>query len=261
MDSPKIYQVSSTPLAHAHAHNDYMHERPLIDALEHGFCSIEVDVCYFFGKLFVGHSILDIFKRKNLEKLYLIPLRKIIQENQGHLFPNNQQLIMLIDIKSFFVKLVYQKLRKILAQYTDIITTYENEIENKKPILAIISGKTPICLLEKEEIRYAACDGRKEHLDADYPTSLMPLISEDWTESFDWNGEDEFSTNEREKLKYFCTKAHSRGRKVRFWDTPDEAGKREKVWRELLAASVDLVNTDYLGDLQEFLKNYQSENV
>lgn len=31
------------PLARAHAHNDYVHTRPLLDALEHGFTSIEAD--------------------------------------------------------------------------------------------------------------------------------------------------------------------------------------------------------------------------
>ena len=33
-----------TPLRQAHAHNDYEHPRPLLDALDHGFCSVEADV-------------------------------------------------------------------------------------------------------------------------------------------------------------------------------------------------------------------------
>ena len=32
------------PLIHAHAHNDYQHKRPLLDALDHDFCSVEADV-------------------------------------------------------------------------------------------------------------------------------------------------------------------------------------------------------------------------
>jgi hypothetical protein len=32
------------PLTRAHAHNDYLHARPLFDALDHGFCSVEADV-------------------------------------------------------------------------------------------------------------------------------------------------------------------------------------------------------------------------
>jgi len=44
------------------------------------------------------------------------------------------------------------------------------------------------------------------------------------------------------------------GQRVRFWATPDDPGKaRENVWRELLAAEVDFVNTDHLTDLQTFL--------
>ena len=32
------------PRPQAHAHNDYYHTRPLLDALSHGFCSVEADV-------------------------------------------------------------------------------------------------------------------------------------------------------------------------------------------------------------------------
>lgn len=35
---------AQSPLDRAHAHNDYEHARPLIDALERGFGSVEADV-------------------------------------------------------------------------------------------------------------------------------------------------------------------------------------------------------------------------
>lgn len=44
------------PLEKAHAHNDYEHERPLFDALSHGFTSVEVDVHLVDGKLYVSHN-------------------------------------------------------------------------------------------------------------------------------------------------------------------------------------------------------------
>jgi hypothetical protein len=43
-----------------------------------------------------------------------------------------------------------------------------------------------------------------------------------------------------------------KNRKVRFRDTPDEAGNREKVGQEFLTAGVNLLNTDHLRDLNEF---------
>ena len=48
-------EESSKPLGQAHAHNDYYHKRPLVDALSHGFCSVEADVFLKNGKLLVGH--------------------------------------------------------------------------------------------------------------------------------------------------------------------------------------------------------------
>lgn len=40
-----------TPLPRAHAHNDYEHARPLLDALDHGFTSVEADVWLVDGEL------------------------------------------------------------------------------------------------------------------------------------------------------------------------------------------------------------------
>ena len=50
--------VSVTPLANAHSHNDYEHDRPLLDALDHGFKSIEADIFLFEGQLLVTHDAL-----------------------------------------------------------------------------------------------------------------------------------------------------------------------------------------------------------
>ena len=44
------------PLENAHAHNDYLHERPLFEALDLGFNSVEADIFLVDGQLLVGHS-------------------------------------------------------------------------------------------------------------------------------------------------------------------------------------------------------------
>jgi hypothetical protein len=59
---------------------------------------------------------------------------------------------------------------------------------------------------------------------------------------------------ERQKLSDIVQKAHAKGRLVRFWGTPDwRSAAREAVWQELLSAGVDLLNSDDLNGLQEFL--------
>jgi len=39
------------PLPQAHSHNDYEQKRPLLEALDHGFCSVEADVFLVEGSL------------------------------------------------------------------------------------------------------------------------------------------------------------------------------------------------------------------
>ena len=71
----------------------------------------------------------------------------------------------------------------------------------------------------------------------------------------DWNGlEGPMPGPERQKLRAIVAAAHKQGRRVRFWATPDQPSPaREALWSELLAAGVDLINTDDLPGLRAFL--------
>ena len=91
-----------TPLAQAHAHNDYEHERPLYDALSHGFTSVEADVFLIFSELFVGHDAHELRLGRTLESLYLNPLReRRTEQNGGSVFDGSDEpLTLLIDIKT-----------------------------------------------------------------------------------------------------------------------------------------------------------------
>jgi hypothetical protein len=59
------------------------------------------------------------------------------------------------------------------------------------------------------------------------------------------------SDAERQKLREFVAKAGKHKRMVRFWGTPEN----RTVWQELRDAGVDLINTDKLAELQEFLRS------
>src|SRR5436190_846130 len=57
------------PLARTHAHNDYEHKRPLLDALECGFTSVEADIWLVKGQLLVAHTPLAWDTKRTLEAL------------------------------------------------------------------------------------------------------------------------------------------------------------------------------------------------
>ena len=62
------------------------------------------------------------------------------------------------------------------------------------------------------------------------------------------------SETEYEQLLANVTTGHDKGRRVRFWGTPDDSSAaRQAVWRTLLDADVDHLNTDDLEGLKQFL--------
>ena len=56
---------------------------------------------------------------------------------------------------------------------------------------------------------------------------------------------------EKQRLSEIVSKAHQHGRRVRFYSAPDQA----LFWNEMLASGVDLINTDDLPGLAEFLRS------
>src|SRR5207249_11561405 len=97
---PLFAQQSRKPLIRVHAHNDYEHKRPLLDALDHGFCSVEADIYLVDGRLLVAHMRSQVQPERTLEKLYLEPLRQRVKKNGGSVYPAGPELVLLIDIKT-----------------------------------------------------------------------------------------------------------------------------------------------------------------
>ena len=117
-----------TPLPKAHSHNDYERLQPLEDALANGFTSVEADVLYIYGRLYVGHNMPD-SKRHSLQQLskqYLKPLYKRYKKNNGAIYSNYEAPFYLwIDIK-FEPTKTYKKLREILYPFREMLNYYEN---------------------------------------------------------------------------------------------------------------------------------------
>jgi hypothetical protein len=236
------------PLRHAHAHNDYEHPRPLFDALDQGFNSVEADIFLTDDQLLVGHSRRDLRPERTLEKLYLDPLRERIRANRGRVYPDGPTVFLLIDVKTE-AKSTYAALARVLARYADILSVARDGQFEPKAVTVVVSGNCDREGITAEKVRYAGIDGRTTDLDSTTPAHLMPWISANWMLLFRWKGEGPMSEEERNKLRQIVQKAHEHGRLVRFWSTAESP----VVWKELRAAGVDLLNTDKLAELRQFL--------
>ncbi len=239
---------TSIPLTRVHAHNDYEHARPLFDALDHGFCSVEADIYLVDGQLLVAHDRNKVDPRRTLQFLYLDPLRRRIQENGGRVYRQGPECYLLIDIKSE-AESTYAALDGVLKGYADILTRFESSQTKTNALTVIISGNRPRKTLATQTVRYAAYDGRLADLEASDSNSFIPWISDNWSLAFQWRGSGPLSVADRNKLTKILEKAHQQGRKVRFWAIPD----RPEGWQVMYDAGVDFINTDDLDGLQKFL--------
>lgn len=234
----------------AHAHNDYLHSRPLLDALDHGFCSVEADIFLVDGKLLVAHSRLELDASRTLQSLYLDPLKSRVAQGDGRVHRNGPASIwLLIDIKSD-AESTYQALHEVLAGYQEILARVDNGRRTPGPVQVVISGNRPQATIAAQPMRYCGIDGRLADLDSDAPEHLLPMISDNWTSHFSWRGTGPFPAEQRQKLRDIVARAHAKGRSLRFWATPE----RPELWKELIDAEVDLINTDRLEQLRDFLK-------
>ncbi|MFI5477322.1 phosphatidylinositol-specific phospholipase C/glycerophosphodiester phosphodiesterase family protein [Streptomyces cacaoi] len=247
------------PLWRAHAHNDYEHPRPLLDALDHRFGSVEADIFLVDGELLIAHSADQLDPTRTLESLYLAPLAARVKANHGSVYRGYRQpLQLLIDIKTEGSS-TYLELDRQLRRHKSLFTTYAHGRVHPGPVTAVISGdraaRTP---METQTVRRAFYDGRLADLGTS-ESSFASLISDNWTLHFTWLGVGAFPEAERQKLRSIVGAAHARGQQVRFWATPDLAGPaRDALWAELLAADVDYLNTDDLAGLEAFLDTHRT---
>ena len=236
------------PLERAHSHNDYTRTRPLLDALDVGFCSIEADIYLVDGELLVAHDLKAVRPERTLRAMYLDPLHERVKKNGGRVYPGGPVVTLLIDIKDDGPT-TYVRLREVLKEYADMLTSFTPESAKPGAVTVIITGNCPRDVMAAEATRLAAVDGRRADLDSDVSANLIPWVSMDWNTVFNWKAKGDMPADEAALLHDMVAKAHNKGRRIRFWALPTPAVS----WPLLYDNGVDLLNADNLPALQKLL--------
>ncbi len=209
----KGVEGAAGPKPCAHAHNGYLNDRPLLDALEHGACSFEVDIFLVDGRLLVGHEREKLHAEETLTNTYLEPLRRRIERHGDRVYAEGTPPILLVDIKSDGLE-TYRALRQLLTEYKDILSCMQDNRMTAGAMTAVVSGNRAIDSISADKLRCAGIDGRLSDLDSRIPSHLMPLISDNWEEHFEWRGDGTMPKEEKTRLREIVHKAHRFGRRV-----------------------------------------------
>lgn len=255
-----------------HAHNDYEHEYPLFDALHNGFISVESDIWLYDTDLRVAHDpVEDPTTLPTLQELYLTPLQNLAAEvNNGGVYADGTPLTLLIDIKSEGIS-TYQRLHDILGEYSanspGLFTTYTKNAsggydEQEGAVSVIISGNRPRDYMLSQDLRYASYDGRRGDIGMGIAPAFIPLISDNWNNVFAgelaWDGTGTIPDDTKAALQNIVAQVHNEEKILRFWNLPKDA---PSVWGPLDDAGVDLINTDNLPGLSQYLQSRETQAV
>jgi len=232
------------PHAVAHAHNDYEHKRPLLDALSYGFISVEADVHLKDGQLKVAHYLPGKSSR-TLTELYLRPLDSLLTVNNGTIYPEYRgTFYLMIDYKTESES-TYRELQAVLKLFPRLLCTTTH-----CPVTIYISGNRPVAQIITTGYQGLALDGRPDDLGKGYSSEVMPVISDTYSKWSSWKGKEDLKPEDLDRIRDLSERVHAEGKKLRLWAIPDN----EKAWEALLAAGVDLINTDKLQELHSFLQ-------
>jgi hypothetical protein len=223
----------------AHSHNDYEHTRPLQDALNAGFASVEADIYLVDGKLLVAHDRKDVRPERTLEALYLRPMHERIQRN-GNVQPGVSTFQLMIDIKANATD-VLPVLERALKPYERLLSHGSSTDYTSGAIEIVLSGDRPIRQLAARRERNIFIDARIEDLKSPQP-GVYRMVSEAWLSHIPWFGSGLISRKHREWLSEYVRRADDLGIKSRFWGLPDTPAG----WRILDAAGVSWIGTDKL---------------
>jgi hypothetical protein len=248
--SPLIVKSQVITLANGFAHNDYLHKHPLLDAESNGYTHIEADVFLHNNKLIVAH-INPYFKgKRTLENLYLIPLFEQVGKNNGHVYAGSDQPVtLMIDIKSDANK-TYAELQQVLEKYRPMLSRYNNGNVSMRAVTIVLSGHKPYNVIKNEQSRLAFIDEdlRKSAKDSAI-NNVFTMASCKYSKLLKWKGTGNISKREEQRLCSYVSIAHKNGEQVRLWASPDN----QAVWKEMLSCGVDLINTDKLVALKNYL--------
>jgi alkaline phosphatase len=223
--------------ANAHSHNDYAQANPFFGAYNLQCGAIEADVFLKDGELMVAHHPDEIKPERTFHALYLQPLAA--QHREGKIYP----LQLLIDLKT--------PAGPTLETLVNHLNRFPYVFGDNKSVKVVISGNMPSPSDFGKYPSWVSFDGRFEETYSDAALARVPLFSAPFSSVSRWTGVGLFPKEDREKLVELVNRAHQKGKKVRFWGTPDN----EAVWKELMAVGVDWIGTDAPQTLTNYFKS------
>ena len=239
------------PVLPAYAHNDYANPHPLHDALELGFRGVEADVLLRGGELRVGHEASATRPGRDLETLYLEPLREVVHRC-GRVLTSSAPFLLNIELKERSPA-GYDSLRALFERYADLLEPLRAGLDGPPVEVILVGWYPPLTdstpnresrLWRQQRLTTLSPDAGSE------ATPAVRLISLDYGKKIGWSGRGPPPDRAESWLaRLRAAKAEGPGRQARAYNVPVDPA----VYRLLLEGGVDLIGTKRLAESRQVL--------
>ncbi|OJF10007.1 PI-PLC domain-containing protein [Couchioplanes caeruleus] len=229
---------------------------PLPDVLRRGLAGVSVPVRPGpHGELYLGPGVPR--PGRTLRRLVLSPLFARAKARGGRLCRDQRVPFRLVveftgptrDAETLLR--AYRMLDQQLRDHAPLLSRCVDGNLDAGAVTVTVAGIVDAReLLATERERYAFADGSFDDIgSAAAPPTLVPMVSEQWTRRFGWDGCEPIPAEERHLLHALVRSAHEDGRTVRISGLPSGSRRaRQAVWTELGEAGVDVVaDADHAG--------------
>lgn len=252
--SVNVLHAQAIDKVYIHSHNDYEQRFPLITALQAEASSIEIDVHLSDDKqsLIVAHDREELSSKRTLQKLYIQPLTAYLNGSiEDPILENLSNLHLLFDIKGSWE----ESLAVLINELAPLLPFIDGTDSSKLKV--IISGDIPPPSAFNQFPNWLLFDGRFSTNYSEEQLKRVALFSASFKDYTVWGGKGIPVLNEENALKVAIKKAHSLGKPIRFWATPDS----KTTWDYLIRLGVDFLNTDQPIALRSWLKKQPKSQV
>jgi len=245
---PVLSDVDAGPQGnpvYKHAHNDYEHPRPLLDALDAKFESVEADVYLDGTDIGVSHNGPPF--KGSLKALYLDPLQARVAANNGSVHGDGKPFYLWLDLKQGS-----QELQTAIALQLDtyaMLTRFDDEgVLQQGAVTVILTGDDAAkkAMANFGAPRTFTRDSNSYSPDDPPADGKWSAYAVNYYGFMQWDGKGEIPPTQRRQLENLVNGAHRLGRQIRIYASPDTP----EYWRAAKAAHLDFVNADDLTGLQ-----------
>ncbi|MQA94428.1 MAG: hypothetical protein GEV11_07150 [Streptosporangiales bacterium] len=263
----------------------------LDDALDHGASSVEANIFHDDGDLALRHDDswvpdgVEGGEEGTLGEDYVEPLKERVRRNGCQVYPGrNEPFHLNVEIKSGdegAQEGAFTETVRLYRELQDEIVAAGGDPQNVRLVFSgnspepgewegLLDGPVPPGVYQDQQYSGDSCDAAT----SDDLGSRSAWVSLSWEDCV--SGDDEISPDEQDYLNRVAANAHAQGKQVRVWGAPEDVETYEvydstwpgedktrtvrdpsdatvAAWRAQLRAGVDLLNTDSLTTMREFL--------